>query len=152
MQYRNLIFKLVGIILILLSCSLVYVFRDGYYLPNKPCRPILYPTGIEPKPTEAQVNFYSTEDPINEVVQFYDQRLDAIPARNLNDWIRSRWVRLKLGVANYVYECRSLDINRITSEQGCIYVNETDGGILIRTFFYRYEEETSSCIEWVNGS
>jgi hypothetical protein len=152
MPHRNLIVKLIGIILILLCCSLVYIFWDGYYLPNKPCRPILYPTGIEPRPSEGQSNFYSTEDSVSEVVQFYDQRLDAIPTLNSDDWVGSRWIRLKLGAASYVYECRSLDINRITKEQGCIYVNETNDGTLVETLFYRYEEETSSCSERVNGS
>ncbi len=99
-------------------------------------------------PQEGEILLFETQDSVDEVLQFYDQRLDAILLKGPDDtenWLLSRWVRLKLEGNSYMYQCLATDINRLTQEEGCIYINEISDGSEVEIVFHRFEEAAFDC-------
>jgi hypothetical protein len=94
----------------------MYLFWDGYYLPGKSCRPITYPDARRTTKTF----FLVTSDPIDKVLQFYNQQLDAQPLylADTGDWKQEQ-----LSNTKYLFSCYGNDINLLTTESGCIYVS-----------------------------
>jgi hypothetical protein len=110
---------------------------DGEYLPIKPCRPVSYPEGnVETHRAET-----STSDPIEAVLIYYDQRLDIQPYPAEIGF----WTRQELPDARTLYTCGSVDINRITTETGCIYVSSSNGTTQIETLLMRSEGGIMAC-------
>lgn len=106
-----------GIILtLILGCCIgIYVWEGGYYLPYKPCRPISYPDG------KVVVNefSYATDEPLNKLLSFYNQRLNAKSALEADVGV---WSREELHPTIYLFSCYGVDLNRYTTETGCIYI------------------------------
>jgi hypothetical protein len=92
-----------------LCCVLMYLFWDGYYLPGKSCRPITYPDARRTTKTF----FLVTSDPIDKVLQFYNQQLDAQPLylADTGDWKQEQ-----LSNTKYLFSCYGNDINLLTTE------------------------------------
>lgn len=137
-----------GTLAILLSCGLYGLFWDGYYLPNKPCRPIEYPTAerIDSKPGE--VYDYFTDNKIENVIDFFDDELRAIvlsEKETLEIRESASWVRKNIDSQTYVYQCIASDINGATAEQSCLYVKKMEQGTLIETVLWRFETTTWTC-------
>lgn len=147
MKNKKLLQYLISLVVIVFCFGAVIIFWDGYYLPNKPCRPISYPDGDKLN-EEGEIRRFETQDSVDEVLQFYDQRLDAILLKGPDDvenWLLDRWVRLKLEENSYMYQCLATDINRITQEEGCIYIKEISDGSEVEIIFHRFEEAAFDC-------
>lgn len=63
--------------------------------------------------------FYTTDEPLNKLLSFYDQRLNAKPALEADV---GEWGREELHTDIYLFSCYGVDINRYTTETGCVYV------------------------------
>lgn len=124
---RRIIVGLGVTLLIMVCCTGICVWEGGYYLPNKPCRPLNYPGG------EVVVDdfFYKAEEPLDQILIFYDQHLNAqsTPAVDFGTWDKEI-----LYSDIYLFSCHNPDINGSTSETGCIYIlddKEFDSRIVI---------------------
>jgi hypothetical protein len=132
---------LAGFLVAIIGSGLLYFYTDGYYLPEKPCRPLAYPDGGQLKLEPAKPISFTTGDSIEEVLLFYDKLLEIKP------WPAEigYWQREQLKDANYLYSCYGADSNRITGETGCIYVRRQGEDTLIRTILYRTEGTNIPC-------
>jgi hypothetical protein len=131
---------LVIILIFLLSCTFICVYWEGYYLPFKACRPIIYPEGQ--RITE-EIS-YTTPDPSKTVLPFFDQRLKAKSVEDLG-WEDGQWMKTKVDSSMTLYWCVGADINLSTGETGCIYVRPEGNGTRIRTEFLRWEGASWLC-------
>jgi len=116
---------------IILCCLGAGVYWDGYYLPNKPCRPITYP---DAKQTTSSFT-YTSDESINTLLQFYDQQLNVQAIRTEY----GEWAKEQLTSLNYLYSCYSNDVNGMTTETGCIYISSDGVTSYIKTEFFRSE-------------
>lgn len=124
--------------ILLVACGLIILFLEGSYLPSKVCRPITYPDG---KVTTERFSLKTT-DSIEAVLSFYDQQLNAQP------WLdagTNQWGKEALGNSNYLYLCYGVDINRLTTETGCIYVSSRESGSTIEAVLFRSEGGYIQC-------
>lgn len=131
----------IGIVLasvVFLCCLPIVLFFEGSYLPNKPCRPMLYPDGT--RTTESQN--YTVADPIETVLDYYDRRLDA---REPSFADTGQWSREQLSNSTIFYSCYGVDINRITTETGCILVSQEASNTRIQTQLWRSEGAHTPC-------
>lgn len=113
------------------------LYIDGYYLPYKPCRPVIYPSGqIVPKN-----DVYTTTDTVKTVEAFYDQHLNAegLPRQ------QGIWVKESLDESMYLYSCHAIDINRTTTETGCIYIRPESDSTYIETKILISEGSNYAC-------
>lgn len=125
-------------LIILLCCIAGVLFWDGYFLPQKPCRLLIYPNATRTATPFSLV----VPDPVNTVLEFYDEHLSAQPAP-LADF--NEWQVEKLSDGSYLYSCYGKDINRITGETGCIYVSVDGANTKIESEFYRSEGSNTPC-------
>lgn len=123
---------------VLLCPSLLYLFIDGYYLPFKPCRPMVYPSG-EPMGKGRRDNLVG--DSFVQVVAFYDQRLQPTTQKN----IIGHWRTTDRRPDIVAYACSAGDINGTTGEQGCMYLLPMAGGTRVITELNVYEGSTVPC-------
>ena len=128
----------VGLAMLITLCCLALIFYDGYFLPFKPYRPIVYP-GTNRVTKELS---YTTEDAFETVSNFLDDHLEVKDAfgGDIGDWVKEI-----IGEQNYLYSCYGADINLITTESGCIYVRDTGNGTKIEISFYRSEGSYVPC-------
>lgn len=128
---------IVGVCLMMACCCLTILFVDGRYLPNKPCRPIMYPS--ESRTTRQFSN--TTPTVIEEVLLFYDKTLDVQP------WPADigLWRREKLTENSYLYSCYGVDINGLSTETGCIYLYQRDENTHIVGILLRSEGDNLPC-------
>lgn len=65
-----------------------------------------------------------TRDPLNTVILFYDRHLGLrlVPDNMPLPGDEGEWIKKKLRESTYLYACYGVDINRLTTETGCIYV------------------------------
>jgi hypothetical protein len=130
---NRLIFTCVTMIaLSLLCCLLTGVFLEGSLLPRKPCRPVLYPNGN--RTTESLD--YAVTDSFDMVVSYYNDQLNA-QTPDLVD--TGQWSLERLSVSTFLYSCRGVDINGLTTETGCIFVSREASSTRIRTQLWRSE-------------
>lgn len=130
-------------LLVLICCGMVALFINGYHLPFKPCRPIIFPNGMQ---ITAQVS-YTTTVSLDAVLSFYDQRLDAQPFPE--DALY--WKKEELRDSKYLYYCYAGDINFLTTETGCIYVVREEKSTRIDTMLLRSEGSNTPCPKtWQN--
>ncbi|CAG1006274.1 hypothetical protein ANRL4_03614 [Anaerolineae bacterium] len=128
---------LIGGLFLVGCCIAAALFFDGYYLPNKPCRPIVYPDGRrEPRPFSDvyRVSFDS-------VLSFYDQNLHIASSPRDTDL----WRKERLSTTAYLYSCYAADINGLTAESGCIYVHQEDNATRVETRLLRSEGSNTPC-------
>lgn len=138
MQRIRILIPLVGILVLSIACcSLAGIYWDGYYLPFKPCRPIIYPDG---QSTGEQLS-YSAKVPLDSVILFYDQRLNVRPYPADT----GQWRREQISQSKYLYSCFGVDINWLTAETGCIYVSGDIEITRIETRLLRGEGGSSAC-------
>ena len=103
-----------GVLLVFGLCVAAAVFLDGFYLPGKPCRPAQHPDGQRTaSPFQSVV-----EADLADVLAFYDTALQVQP------WPANTglWTRQGLAPGAFLYACYGADINRLSTETGCIYV------------------------------
>lgn len=126
-------------------CVLSLVWYDGYFLPHKPCRPINYPDGENSWPKPGQFYFYSINDPVDKVLQFYTDRLIKVDEAGIF-W----WELEQLENSKYLYKCTATDLNGLTVETGCIFVRRNQDITLIETILYRSDTVSRPCLieEW----
>lgn len=142
MRKRTLVIAAALLTCTLASCLAVAVFWDGYYLPYKPCRPIGYPTGAVVAQEGHDYDF-STGDNLATVVSFYDARLMPTDGGDPTN----HWAKETLPASNYLYRCYGSDVNLLTTETGCIYVEPQIGGTTqIRISFFRGEGNGWPCL------
>lgn len=114
---KRTIISITGIILsIAVCCAMIGLFWDGYYLPNKPCRPITYP---DARRTTEPFSIMS-QDSLDSVLEFYNLNLATKPIFEAD---KGDWKMEKLNDTRYLFSCYGVDINRITTESGCVYVS-----------------------------
>ena len=127
-----------GVLIILGLCVIIAVFLDGFYLPGKPCRPVRYPDGQ--RTTDA---FQSvTEADLADVLVFYDNALNVQP------WPGDTglWTRQELAPGAFWYTCYGTDINRLSTETGCITVRQqAQGTVSIEGLLLRSEGSNAQC-------
>lgn len=137
-----------GAILLLFCCGLFLLFFDGYYLPYKPCRPLEFPSLEKISfPKRSKIYEYRTNQPIDEVVELFDNRLHPLVLSReqpLGVGV-SDWKRKQLNSKIQVYQCISADINGSTLEQGCLYIRKTRHETAIQMMFGSFETSTFSC-------
>lgn len=123
--------------LLLICFGLLIIFLEGSYLPFKPCRPRTYPDGGK---TNQQFSL-SSPDSLSNVLSFYDETLDIKP------WPAdtAQWRREQLGKSNYLYSCFAVDINKLTTETGCIYISNRDSVVHIEGKLLRSEGSNTAC-------
>ena len=124
-------------------CALGAFWLDGYYLTYKTCRPIGYPSGEVAGQGEGKRFAYTTADRSDAVIAFYDQRLKPYVGSYYADL--GEWSKSKLPGGNYRYACASVDINRLTTETGCIYVRPGVDGTYIEGWLIRGEGGEAQC-------
>lgn len=138
---RNTIFALSGALLSLLlvacCCIGVALYWDGYYLPNKPCRPITYPDGQ----TTTTSFSTTTSDSLDAVLQYYDRQLNVQPYPG----DMGQWIRVEQADSEYLYSCASVDINGLTTETGCVYISSQGEATYIETELLRSEGGNNQC-------
>lgn len=74
---------------------------------------------------------------------FYSQHLGAQPAL-LAD--KGEWRQEKLSNGTYLFSCYAADINRITTESGCIYVSADGSYTRIEGELNRSEGSNVPCL------
>lgn len=135
---RPIAFITTMVLVILICCIAAGLFWDGYFLPGKPCRLLTYPNATRTaKPFSLVV-----PDPINTVLEYYDEHLDPhlAPLADFNEWEVE-----KLSDASYLYSCYGSDLNLITGETGCIFVSVDGAYTKIVGEFYRSEGSNTPC-------
>ena len=137
MRRNRIIAAFSGLLLVGGGCLILGIFWEGSYLPNKPCRPVVYPEG---QTTTEQLS-YDINDSIEAVLEFYDQRLNVQPFPGDT----GQWRREELSTSKYLYSCYGVDINLLTTETGCIYVNPGGAGTHIETQLLKSEGGSIPC-------
>ena len=134
---------MIGLCLISTCCLAGFLWWDGYYLPNKPCRPITYPTGkIEGSGTGRRFA-YTSSDPVRSILDFYDKELKAHTGTDYGD--TGEWYRSEKENGTYLYSCFGNDINGMTTETGCISVSPSASNTLIEGWLFRSEGGHNPC-------
>lgn len=127
-------------VMVLLCCAFSYLFLEGSSLPLKVCPPITYPQGDQIKYANgARVSFF-TNDPMEQVVNFYDEELPKL-AYSFGSYDLGNWKKQEFSDYTFYY-CYGRDINFFTNETGCIYVFKQDEETVIEAIRYR---STSPC-------
>jgi hypothetical protein len=136
---RNAIVVAVSaVILSLCTCCIAGgLWWDGYYLPYKPCRPLTYPDGKVVTEATSSTTLIS----IDTVEKYYDQRLAVKPDQAET----GHWRRRNVPNARVFYDCPATDINRLSTETGCIYLWSSDGKTYIQTLLLRSEGGNDQC-------
>lgn len=127
-----------GVLLMLGLCLGAVIFLDGFYLPGKPCRPVQYPNGQ--RTTNPFKSIVAAE--IEDVLTFYDTALNVQP------WPADTglWTRQELTPGVFRYTCYGTDINRLSTETGCVYVRrQTAGTVGIEGMLLRSEGSNAQC-------
>jgi hypothetical protein len=145
MRRYKLTLRLLSLLLIIGCCSATIFFWWGsYYLPFKPCRPITFPDGIEQGQGTGLRFSYTVDEPIDEVLSFYDSRLLGKEYRVGGIYL-GQWNKQELGNSQFLYYCYGGDINLMTSESGCIYVRHQGQKTRIAAYLYRSEGANTQC-------
>lgn len=121
-----------------LCCLLAGLFFEGSILPNKPCRPLTYPDGS--RTTESRD--YTVADPMENVLEYYDRQLSVGEVGSSDT---GQWSREDVSSSVVLYTCYGVDINRITTETGCIIVSQEASDTRIRTQLWRSEGAHTPC-------
>ncbi len=127
-----------GVLLILGLFVATAVFLDGFYLPGKPCRPVRYPDG------QRTANAFQcvVNADLADVLAFYDNALDVQPRPGDT----GLWTRQELAPAVLLYTCYGSDINRLSTETGCITVRrQAQGTVSIEGLLLRSEGSNAQC-------
>lgn len=132
------LFILIFMIVLVLCCISVAIFWDGYYLPMKTCRPITYPEGQRITRTFS----VNTQDSTEMVLEFYTNKLNANSASTVE---KGKWRMQLLEEDQYLFSCYANDINRITTESGCVYISSEKERTYIVGKFYRSEGSNVQC-------
>lgn len=114
------------------------IYLDGFFLPNKPCRPIKYPN----MQRASQSFEYVVVKEIGDVLTFYDESLQVAP------WPANAglWSRQALSSTEFLYTCYAFDINHFSTETGCIYIKqEAQGEVAITGLLLRSEGSNAQC-------
>lgn len=132
---RNIYFF--SFILLLICLGLLIIFLEGSHLPVKPCRPRIYPGGVK---TDQHFSL-SSSDSLSTVLSFYDETLD------IKTWPAdtAQWRKEQLRDLNYLYSCFAVDINKLTTETGCIYISSSDSVVHIEGKLIRSEGSNVAC-------
>ncbi len=128
-----------------LLCSFGILIAGSKYLPNQPCRPILFEDGLELRET-FEPDFHLTLDPIDSIVLFFDQALNPISeseSLSLDD-DRGIWIINQVKNDGLIYSCRGKDTFG-TNVKGCIYIYTQDKQNVIESVLYQSAEEVMSC-------
>jgi hypothetical protein len=92
---------------------------------------------------EGERRVQTTKDPLEEVLLFYDEELAAVRShyggRDLGQWQRED------SEERVYYYCYGRDINRVTTETGCIIVSGTTETTVVETIRYRSEGGSVPC-------
>ncbi|MCC7361579.1 MAG: hypothetical protein IT317_18990 [Anaerolineales bacterium] len=128
----------VVIVSVVACCALGLLFWDGYYLPQKPCRPIAYPSGQRLGGDQLADN----SDDLQLVETFYDDRLVPKPIDYPNFGV---WHKDKLDKGVVRYWCYANDINGLTTETGCIDIKRVNDDTIIKYTLRRSEGGFSPC-------
>lgn len=107
---------MIGSVISLLCIALCAVFWDGFYLPYKPCRPLVYASGQSSNQARTTI---ITSDAFDQVINFYNQHLNPQPAAGFATGV---WRQLDTQATFVSYACSSSDINMLTAETGCIFI------------------------------
>ncbi len=107
---RLLVTALVACALVLLAQGARTSYRNNYY-------PVTYPDG-----QTVELFDITVQDPIANVLSYYDRRLDISPVPE-----DGRWYREVLRDGTYVYGCVSPWIVLDTVRSSCICVSEREG-------------------------
>jgi hypothetical protein len=132
-----------GLTPICACCLAGFLWWDGYYLPNKPCRPIAYPAGNLEGIGTGRRFAYITSDSVDLVLAFYDTELKSHTGTDYAD--TGEWYRSRKENGTYLYRCYGVDINGLTTETGCIYVAPSVSGALIEGWLLRSEGGHVQC-------
>jgi hypothetical protein len=132
MRDKLIVVGIVMVSLALLCCLPMGLFLEGSLLPNKPCRPMLYPNGE--RTTESRN--YVVAEPIETVSNYYNRQLDARAPGSVDT---GQWRREELSESTFLYSCRGVDINGLTTETGCIFVSREASSTRIKTQLWRSE-------------
>ena len=122
--------------MIIISCSL---FVDGYYLPFKPCRPLVYDTNLS---SGQGSSTFVTSDKMVNVINFYDQHLKQGSVSSFENGV---WRKTDNTADLVAYSCSSVDVNMITAETGCIYIIKEINGVRIVSELTRNEGSSVPC-------
>lgn len=141
---RKIILISLGCLLVVSCCFLFYIFWDGFYLPYKPCRPIKYP---DKEVITSEAN-YTTPDPVESVLSFYD---DTLQAQSPLEAGVGDWGKEQLTESLYLYSCYGVDINRLTTETGCILISNQEEQNKIRALLYLGEGSNQPCPRQFNA-
>jgi hypothetical protein len=135
---RPLQLVILAVFAVMACCGVGLVFWDGYYLPNKPCRPISFPEGRRLGGDSSVLS----KDTLITVEAFYDKHLAPKPTGvgDIGDWRKD-----KLTAGGYRYWCFGNDINLLTTETGCIDIREVDAGTVIDYRLRRSEGASAPC-------
>ena len=128
---------------LLLCCSSILIFFEGSLLPFKPCLPISYPDGKQLRKPGGEWLVQLTEDPSEKVLSFYDEELAAVRSY-ISGYELGQWKREDSGDRTYYY-CYGRDLNRVTTETGCISVSVTAETTRVETVRYRSEGSNVPC-------
>lgn len=131
---------LVVAIMVLVCCVFSYLFLEGSSLPFKVCPPIIYPQGDQIEYAKGAKASFSTDDSMEQVVNFYDKELPEL-AYSFGTYDLGHWKKQEFSDYTFYY-CYGRDINFFTNETGCIYVFEEDEKTIIEAIRYR---STSPC-------
>lgn len=127
-----------GVMLILGLCVAAALFLDGFYLPGKRCRPVGYPDGKRTAKAFQSV----TEADLADVLAFYDDALNVQPRPGDT----GRWTRQELAPDAFWYTCYGSDINRLSTETGCVTVRrQGQGTVSIEGLLLRSEGSNVQC-------
>jgi hypothetical protein len=126
-----------------LCCLAAGLWWDGYYLPYKPCRPVTYSPNTEVGSGEGMWFLESTSDSLNVVLANYDQRLKPHIVPDYGD--TGQWSKEQLPDGRYLYSCFGVDINRLSTETGCIYVKGQATQTQIEGWLFRSEGGNWPC-------
>jgi hypothetical protein len=122
----------------LMACGAIATYWNGYYLPNKPCRPTKYPDGE----VISEDSSYLTKQSFAEIVDYYDRSLKPVAVQSANF---RQWSKEQLDTNRILYICQAPDTNGLTTETGCIYVGVEPSGTRISLMLMRSEGSTSQC-------
>jgi hypothetical protein len=130
-------------ILLLLCCALPFLFLEGSLLPFKPCLPVSYPNGTPVRQPEGARIVYTTTHSLAEVTMFYDKRLANLQRSILGTEV-GKWEK-ETSENQVDYSCYGNDINRLTTETGCISLSELENKTVIETTRLRSEGGNTPC-------
>lgn len=111
---------------------------------NAECAPVSYPEGKRIDSVSYEVRSYRTNDPLPEVIGFFDRQLEPIPL--WRDWNSGMWRAERIDDSQVLYECYAVMEDFLQDvESGCILVKEEAGGILIETVWYLSADTGHPC-------